>query len=263
MRFLAYVLSGLLAACQAPSIQPTKGSTTAGTTKEAVKPGVPAVKPPYLVADSVVISIPGDSPYVYTAEEFNDIVNNFPTLYDSFPEHPDISYAQSGQFRSFVDSMGREKTISFSSEVGKDQYHVLYAYFLKKLHGEAVLNGKRDTLVSIYRHVNRIFGELKGGGTYFGHQYYRILGYAEWGLHQYKYYYEALGSKYSIAGQKRLYLALLRRKIDDELSTSYDITTENKATLRKQMAQTVAELDSLITDIFYLDKTTEFQYSSY
>jgi hypothetical protein len=220
----------------------------------------------YVTTDSVVISIDEGDTNKYAAQEINDIIDHFPRLYDTFPKHPDISYAESRHFYKFADSNGKEKTITFSSEAGQDGYYMLYAYFLRKRNGEETLAGRRDTLIRIYQHLNNIMGRLVGGGTYFMHQYPRIPGYAEYDL--YLYLYDWQGNPYYInydntIKQKQLYIALLRQKIMDRVNNDGNIRLEDKKELQQFLFEELVQIKNLITDQFYLESTIKFQYSCY
>ena len=218
------------------------------------------------VPDSVVMEdFDGDTPRVYSARSFNRIIDLFPILYDTIPARPDMSYASSGYFRNYTDSTGEEQTINFDSEAGRDSYYMLYAYFLRKRNGIEQLAGRRDTLIKIYRDINSIFGHLVYGGTYFGHQYLRILGYVEYDLYLYLYSlkYPDTTDMYSIAKQKQFYIGLLRQKITDEIKNDMNITTPDKIPMQKELFEEVAQIEKLITDKFYLESAIGFQYNHY
>lgn len=105
-------------------------------------------------------------------------------------------------------------------------------------------------------------GTLANGGTYFGHQYTRILGYAEYAIYQNS-GTDYLIKTYSISRQKTLYINSLKQLINDELSTNFDISEKDKPALKRSLLKTVTEMDGLITNYFYLNMAKEFQYSNY
>ena len=107
--------------------------------------------------------------------------------------------------------------------------------------------------------------KLKGGGTFFVHQHMRILGYAEYSIYllsmdQSKDYYFR---EYNISPQKKLYIASLRQLINDEIDNNQQIDNEYKLSLKKQLLETVKEIDSLISSYYYLKMTQDFQHSNY
>lgn len=173
-----------------------------------------------------------------------------------FIQHPNISYqldratAKDGHVRDF------------SSEVGQDNYYMYYAYFLKTQNGDAKYQTQRKTLTDIYLGINSIFQKLAQGGTYFGHQYSRIAGYAEYAIYQganNDYYLK----NYNIIKQKTWYIISLKQKITDELNSNDDIYPKDKIKLKKELFETVNKIDRLITNYFYLKMAQGFQYSNY
>jgi len=105
---------------------------------------------------------------------------------------------------------------------------------------------------------------LRGGGTYFGHMYTRILGYAEYSIYlnntdKDDYYHK----DYNIAKQKALYIGLLKQLINDEISTDYEITETDKTKRKKELIKIADEIGYLITEYFYLERAQEFQFSHY
>lgn len=214
---------------------PTK--ITAITKKDTIFPG-----------DKDTLTLDSDGRFKFLKGTLRKIAKENPELNSAdYIEKPDIAYSSSH---------------NFGSEAGQDEYFVLYAYFLKSKNGEKKYQQQRQTLIKIYRGINSIYGRLARGGTYFGHQYSRILGYAEYSIYAAKdndYYIK----KYSISKQKALYLNTLRQIITDELSADFDFLEDEKPALKKELLKTVNELNNLITDYFYLNMAREFQYSNY
>jgi len=193
----------------------------------------------------------------FTKKEFKEIIAAYPMLASDYVRSPDLSYAADP-----CGARGDEMALRFSSEVGKDQYYMLYAYFLKQKAKNSD-SGVRRRLLRIYQDINWIQGELSGGGTYFGHQYARILGYAEYALYCYNVDSSYYQSSYSISTQKKLFIQSLRQQIADELQNNYDFTEVDKMKLKKELLATVNELDKLITKKFYLKEAMKFEYSYY
>jgi hypothetical protein len=209
----------------------------------------PPTKPPgkssyHTSKDTLVITERGDT-VSYSKEEFNSIVDAHPELYSDEVRDPDLIY-----YNSPTD-------IRFASEAGQDGYYELYARFLKKRNGIQRYAERRKKLIAIYENINGIYGELQQGGTYFGHQYYRISGYAEYSVYLYKISENNLEKTYDISKQKSLYIRSLRQLIEDEISPFA------KPGLKKEMNSWVNDIDKAITDNFYLRRAQEFQYSHY
>ena len=79
----------------------------------------------------------------------------------------------------------------FGGEAGQDEYFMLYALLLKKENERKTLGQTaeiaeiRKNLNEIYRGINRMFGIVIGDGTYFGHEYARIVALTEYDIYRY------------------------------------------------------------------------------
>ena len=80
---------------------------------------------------------------------------------------------------------------AFGGEAGQNEYFMLYALLLGK-ENERKAGGQtaeiaeiRKNLNEIYRGINRMFGIVIGGGTYFGHEYQRIPARTEYDIYRY------------------------------------------------------------------------------
>jgi hypothetical protein len=185
-------------------------------------------------------------------------------LYSIPPANPDISYSRSGIFKDIIDSNGNKEHISFDSEEGRDQYYALYAYFLKAKDTGTQLEVRRNTLIKMYNGINDIFATLRYGGTYFGHQFSRIVGYAEYAIYGYSRREDYFAQSYDISQQREFYLNLLKQIIVDEENLGIDaLDRKKKAERRKALFEKINWLGKLITDNFYLRRAEEFQYSYY
>jgi hypothetical protein len=108
-----------------------------------------------------------------------------------------------------------------------------------------------------------LFGYFEYGGTYFGHQAKRILGYAEYSISLLPKKEEDFEKTYAITKQKELYIKSLRQLIDDESRIDFNTLGSDKVKRNNELNKIVDELNSLITDIFYLRRAQEFQYEHY
>ncbi len=217
----------------------------------------------YTNKDSVVITTENLDTLIYSKKMFNDIVTYFPELYNDRIENPDISYFKSGIYKEIIDSSGNDKSISFGSEAGQDEYYILYAYFLKKKTGEKKFLIRRKTLIKIYNDINDIFGDLQNGGTYFGHQYSRIPSYAEYSINWYSKDQDFFTKSYDITKQKEIYIESLQQLINDEMGINKNESIQALNEPKKELFKIVADLKKMITDDFYLKRAQEFQYSHY
>jgi hypothetical protein len=214
----------------------------------------------YIKGDSITIYTDNNDSILYSAVDFNAIVDNFPRLYDQIPKQPDISYAESGYFKDITTKNGMKKHLSFGSEAGQDQYFILYSYFLKKNNSGDPLETRRRRLLSIFQTINEIYSFLSNGGTFFGHQYKRIPAYVEYNIYQYKNDYKYYDKVNNVEKQKNLYLSFFRQSLKDQTFAFHESGDKSN---NSQYELLIGKLDSLITDFFYLKKASEFQFTNY
>jgi hypothetical protein len=187
----------------------------------------------------------------FAKDKFNNIIDEHPELFREIPDTPDQAYFNN-------DTMGE-----FGSEVGQDNYYVLYAYFLKQRNGVEEFAQQRQKLIDIYSNINSLFGHFEYGGTYFGHQYSRILGYAEYSIYLLPKTKARISKTYDITKQKALYIQSLRQLIEDENKIDSNMLGEDTRARMKELNEIVDELDRLMTDNFYLRRAQEFHYGHY
>lgn len=261
MKFLIHITALLLSSCnnQTKINQPNSVDTSTVTTNSSARKSQL-----YTKQDTVIISSKYFDTIQYSKDEFNKIIDNFPTLYSSIPVNPDISYAQSGYFKDVVDERGNKKHLSFGSEQGQDNYYILYAYFLRQDQGDKELSIVRENLLDIYQCLNDIFSYLQYGGTFFGHQFNRISAYAEYGVYEYSQFSDIDNKLTDIQKLKEFYIASLKEIIHKQIALDDEIPQKiDKLERENKLLKYVSKLDSLITDNFYLKKTKHFQYAYY
>lgn len=205
----------------------------------------------YTQQDTIFIATEIDDTLKFAKSDFNKIVDEHPELFQEFSEHPDKLYYR------FVNG------VDFGSEQGQDVYYALYAHFLKQKNGISKYIQQRKILIEIYSRINSLFGHFQYGGTYFGHQQMRILGYAEYSIYLFPKEKEEIEKTYDITKQKELYIKSLRQLIDDESKIDFETLGQEKTTRSRKLNAIVDELEKLITDNFYLRRTQEFHYSNY
>lgn len=205
----------------------------------------------YIQTDSLIIHTEIGETVRFSKKDINEIINNHPEFFDEFIRNPDLTY------HKYVNG------VDFGSEVGQDAYYLLYAYFLKQKNGSKKYASQRMRLINIYSSINSLFQKFQYGGTYFGHQHIRILGYAEYAIYIMPKEGEFVDKKYNINQQKALYIKSLRQLIKDENQLDFDTPTKEKPERLKKLNQIVDELDKLITNLFYLRQAQEFQYTNY
>lgn len=261
------ILSPCLLACKntVKEARPTKGTDTVATVIKQLSSHSTIDSTLYTDKDSIVMVAEDRDTMVFSKEEFNDIVSAYPELYSEWPQDPDITYSNRWVLKKGEDTTGWRSRVSLGSEAGQDTYYMLYAWFLQKEKtGEQKFAVRRSNLIKIFTAINSLFGHIQYGGTYFGHQYKRILGYAEYDIYWYCAREDHFERDYNIEKQKAIYLASLRQLIEDEVRIDpYQFTPKKKKKRTKELLQIVDELQPLITDRFYLKCAQEFQYSHY
>lgn len=205
----------------------------------------------YTNQDTIFIATEIGDTLKYAKNDFNNIVDKHTEFFEEYPKNPDQAY--------FNDNDKEE----FGSEVGQDNYYVLYAYFLKQKNGLKEFAQQRQKLIDIYSNINSLFGHFEYGGTYFGHQSSRILGYAEYSIYLLPKNNENIFKTYDITKQKELYIKSLRQLIEDENKIDFNTLGQEKIERTNKLNKIVDELDKLITDNFYLRRAQEFQYDHY
>lgn len=208
--------------------------------------------------DSVNLSIDDQDTILYSKKSLDSVITFYPELAEDFLDNPDITYA-----KRHPSKVAYDKGFSFESEVGQDSYYEIYAYILNLQPKLRQYHTQKRNLSEIYQDINYIYQRLKQGGTYFGHTYARISAYVMYSLTIYDYNKEFPEKVYNIKKQKKLYIDTLKQYINDELDNDMEFTQNEKPVLKKKLFQTVDEIDSLITERFFLAQAQEFQYANY
>lgn len=208
----------------------------------------------YTTKDSVLLaSFEEDIVYV-SKDEFNDVVSKHPEFFVEFSTDPDRTYAEN------VDG-------NFSSEVGQDNYYLFYAYFLRNTNEmykiDDDFNDQRNKIMIIYTGLNRIFSLLDGGGTGYMHSYRRTFGEAEYAVYLYALTRKDFTVKYDITNQKNLFKQTLEQVVNDRLGNTFDIHETEKPALKEEIFALISEIDSQITNSFYLTQAQQFYYNNY
>jgi hypothetical protein len=251
MKLLSYIPLLIFLSCSSPSKKPDPkidpdSSSHSDPTKQVNKSNY------YTTKDSLLISTETNETLKYSKEEFNSIIDAHPELYSGQVQDPDAKFYCGGGNKA-----------PFSSEGGQDEYYMLYAYFLKQKNGIEEYAERRKTLIDIYLNINSLFQHFQYGGTYFGHQPSRILGYAEYSVYLYKEHENTLTKTYDISKQKEYYIKLLRQLIEDESKIGQETSVAEKTKSKKELNKIVDNIDREISDIFYLRRAQEFQYEYY
>lgn len=205
----------------------------------------------YITEDTISIATETVGTLKFGKEQFNRIIDEHPEFFDEYPSDPDLAYNCNGNRGGFL------------SEAGQDTYYLLYAYFLKHRNGIDKYADHRSRLIKIYSSINSLFQRFQYGGTYFGHQYPRILGYAEYSVYLYSISKDNFEKTHAITKQKSLYIQSLRQLISDEDGIDFNTLGKDKIQRNGELNKTIDELEGLITDNFYLRRAQAFHYGHY
>lgn len=209
----------------------------------------------YTTKESVLLaSFEGDTVNVLK-DDFNDVVRNHPEFFVEFPNDPYVTY-------SSIPS-----SVEFGSEVGQDMYYLYYAYFLRNTNEmykiDDDFNHQRNKIMIIYTRLNRMFSLLDGGGPGYMHSYRRTFGEAEYAIYLYALTRKDFTVKYDITKQKELFKQTLQQIVSDRLGSTFDIHETENPKLKKELFALINEIDSQITDSFYLTQAQQFYYGNY
>ena len=146
----------------------------------------------------------------------------------------------------------------FTSEVGQDDFYVLYAYFLKKVNDSDGYNAERDDLVRLYHKVNQLCALSSYGGTYYGHMQLRLNAYTEYSL------LKKINNTYKPGPiSKTGFITLLRTKFEKIEDGDPATSPEEKIKLKKELNSIIGDISSLITTDFQLNETKLFFEDNY
>lgn len=205
---------------------------------------------------------------LFSKNELNKIEILFPVFKAKFPSNPNESYAGKA-WENYINQDGKEETITFGSEVGRDDFCLVYAYYLKQKNGEQKYKLEREKLIQLYHAVNGLYQSLNYGGTYFAHQFKRLYADAEYSIYQLAVGKEYYDKKYDFQKQKKLYIQSLTQYVaDEESQNSYNqddsIDGKGKNSKRaKQLQEKINILQKLITNYFYLNQVQNFEITYY
>lgn len=190
----------------------------------------------------------------FSKEEINRF-NDYFNMANKEIKHPD-------ELIELVDN-DTQMSLHYSSEVGIDNFYLLYSYSLRSNKELENYDLIKSRLVKIYRTVNSIHGALQHGGTYFGHQYWRAHGVAEYRMYQKK------ESKiptfdFFLSEHKKPFIDSVRQHTNQKINSDGDLYSEELKVIRKQEIKPVIDrLDSLIDSYFYLNQARQYQMQYY
>ncbi|HEY8967721.1 MAG TPA: hypothetical protein VIM64_01475, partial [Puia sp.] len=120
------------------------------------------------------------------------------------------------------------------------------------------------TLIRIFETINDIYGRLNHGGTYFGHQDSRLIGYAEYAVYLLSKEPGWFKKDYPIAAQKAKFLDLIHQQMLDEVGVdNYLLGPDEKQKTKQEMQKELDKMAALITNYFYLTTARSFLYEHY
>ena len=229
--------------------------------------GLPQIKDePSLEKYKIVIYDEKDNrSLILTKNELNKIEKLFPLFNSKFISNPNEAYSASGIEKDYINQDGKKEHYTFGSEVGQDNFCLVYAYYLKQQNGEEKFRIERKNLINLYKAINELYAELSYGGTFYDHQYYRLIAFAEYSINllkNNKTYYE---KEYDFHKQKKLYIKSLIQFVEDVESTNVynkmDLVDNKPKVIErtKRLKGKIDILEKLITNYFYLNQVQNFE----
>jgi hypothetical protein len=154
---------------------------------------------------------------------------------------------------------GISTQFKFNCEACLDDFYVIYAYFLKRKTQNHYPKIKKQ-LFEAYQQINRYYGHWNNGGTYFGHQSWRIIGYAEFDLYNYIKYQEEEHIEPNYRKHKALFISVLKqRMLDKAKAEPYEFYKDKKT----KMLDCINKIDKSIDNWFVLQKAILFEKQNY
>jgi hypothetical protein len=202
---------------------------------------------------------------IFSKNELNKIEILFPLFKSEFISNPNEAYTGSGEWKDYIDQEGKKEHYSFGSEVGQDNFCLVYAYYLKQRNGEKKYKTERKNLIELYRAINGLYDGLNCGGTFYGHQHKRLNAFAEYSIYLLTIEKDYFEKKYDFRKQKELYIKSFIQYVADEESQNvyYQMDlVENKPKAIERAKKLKAKIDileKLITNYFYLNQVQDFE----
>ena len=156
-----------------------------------------------------------------------------------------------------------QMAVLYSSEAGIDNFHYLYSYILRKNKKLEPYRLLKDDLLKIYRKINSLYSAIDYGGTYYGHQYCRAQGIAEYWMYQKK-EKKVPTFDFFIKQDCQPFMDSLRSNVKTFIeSDNYLYTDELKQERIKELQTHIDDLDALFGSYFHLDRAQEYQKKYY
>jgi hypothetical protein len=259
IHFVKIFVSIVLLAAYACSTKPKTTESTAVVTKPAV------VNPPrsdkskyYTKMDS--INIEG---VMISKDEFNAIIDSFPSLYRENPTDPMSEYHGTTDSQYMLEPDADKSFMGFDSEVGKDFYVFLYTYFLKQKNGVEKYAIQRKRLIDICLKINDIFDILSGGGTFYSHMQGRLYGDVEYAVYQFSLATMDTTSSAVYTVNKAKFIESLRKSIEDGYAIDPYQKKEDQLEVKRKANRIVDSISRLINNNFYLIQARQFREKNY
>jgi len=150
--------------------------------------------------------------------------------------------------------------IYFTSEVGQDDFYMLYAYFLQQVNGVEKYSKERHALFSAFRILNKLRWYYEYGGTYFGHMHDRIYGYAEFSITTID---KDLSNNTNIDKEKNTFLSDLKKVYIQNLKEDGNTLLKDKPKREKEMVKMIDEMGAYITNAYQLKEVKQFYADHY
>ena len=236
------------------------------------------VKEPVLMDDSLKgrndrILIYGEKDNGFYVDYSRNDLDRFETLFPFFkaehPLKPSIAYKRTTP-KSYINKDGKEEIIGFESELGKDEFCLLYAYYLKQKNGEANFKEERVKLIQLYNLINDIYVNWAVSLLYHDHQGLRLESCVEYSIYRLRVDKKA-PENYSFEKEKETYISSLcdymnkeeKRYTKEASLKGVKMTKEEMLKREKEQKEQIITLQKLITNHFYLEQVQNFETEYY
>lgn len=220
---------------------------------------------PILEKQKIVIYAEDFDSLILSKNELNKIEKLFPLFKSEFISNPNEAFSGSGEWKDYINQDNKKEHFSFGSEVGQDNFCLVYTYYLKQKNGEKKYQAERKNLIELYRALNELYQGLEYGGTFYTHQHIRLYAFAEYSIYRLNIDKEYFEKKYDFHKQKGLYIKSLIQYVEDEERQNgyYQediISNKPKAIERvKKLKEKIDIIQKLITNYFYLNQVQDFE----
>lgn len=261
-RLLVFLFVISLSGCQNHNSSASNISTDSSNKSVYIKIDSKKSTKESLLEDEVIQVYQKDDTIRFSKKRLDMASKLIPEFTMELIPNPDLAY-NARPMPSIANNDEEKDFLSFACEVCKDDYFLMYTYFLRQKNKGKAAEKYRLKLIEIYRLINSVHRKLNSGGTFFSHQHYRIYAYAEYSVYLKVHYGEDYEKNYAVSINKGFFLGSIKQLILDDEKYNMDVLQSEKRDRKIKMLKDVEKLNGLITDHFYLNQSEKFNYTLY